>query len=116
MKPPPPPKNENGTVPIPEVFSHGDHVVTPEAAVVFEDNQKYGSRSLQVRATVVIRCPACGWNARASKAKYEHPGNNPNANFSDADLRKVLEQALNNFKSKVPPSCEEALVKFVMSS
>ena len=46
---------------------------------------------------------------------YGNP-NNPNARFTDKALSKIMIQAVNNFKSKVPPSCEEALVKFVMSS
>lgn len=104
-------------------FSHGDHL--PLAAnVFFSDVKRFSGRSGNrtgdspidgVNATVVVRCSGCCWNARATRFKSADD-RDPNAFVKDTTVAKILVEALNNFKSKVPASCAEALAAFVLTS
>jgi hypothetical protein len=104
-------------------FSHGDH--RPLAAhVSFTDVKRFsgrsgnrtGDRSIDgVNATVVVRCSGCCWNARATQFKSSDD-RDPNAYVRNTTVSRILIQALNNFKFKVPASCADALAAFVITS
>jgi hypothetical protein len=68
-----------------------------------------------MNATVVVRCSGCCWNARATQFKSADD-RDPNAFVKDTTVAKILLQALNNFKSKIPASCADALASFVLTS
>jgi len=109
-------KNEDRDIAVPDDFRHGDHP-RPSARVEFVETHRFnGGRTLGgVHATVVVKCPGCSWNARASKYKAAFPAE-PHAFLRDTAVAALLVQALNNFRSKVPASCEEAMVAIVMTS
>ncbi len=109
-------KNEDRDLPVPAGFAHGDHPPL-SARIAFRNNTRFnGGRGLVgVDATVVVTCKECSWNARASQHKSAFPAE-PNAFFRDTTVSAILTQALNNFRSKVPPSCAEAMVAIVMTS
>jgi hypothetical protein len=107
-------------------FSHGDH--QPLTAIItFAVVKRFGGRSGRgsstlgeslidgVNATVVVRCPGCCWNARATQYKSAD-NRDPNAYVKDTTVAKILVQALNNFRSKVPTSCADAMAAFILTS
>lgn len=88
-------------------FSHGDHS-SVTARVFFVEVRRFSNKN-GVNATIVVRCPGCCWSARATQFK--------SADYvRDTTVAKIFVQALNNFRSKVPASCADALAAFVLTS
>lgn len=101
-------RNEDRDLMVPSDYVHGDH--GPFTIRVEFSESRRGST-----ARVILRCEKCCWNARANLFKSVNP-TQPNAFFRETVIERVVVQALNNFRSKAPASCADALASFVLTS
>ncbi len=115
-------KNEARDLTVPPDFIHGDHQPLTASIQYVSERWPGGRRSSSgdkaidgVNATVTVRCSECCWNARATQFKSADD-RDPNAFFRETTVANILVQALNNFRSKVPASCADALAAFVLTS
>lgn len=94
-------------------WDFGDHSGF-HAWVVFERRKRFSDRFEHIVAQLFVECRSCGCWATASDTRGLN--SEMEKTYPERRLERLLKSAFNNFKSRFPSSCAEALAHFVMRS